>query len=29
LLEFLALSKECPAACVDHPGPSGTDSPTT
>jgi hypothetical protein len=29
LLEFLALWKECPATCVDHPGPSGTGSPTT
>ena len=29
LLEFLALWKECQAACVDHPGPSGTGSPTT
>jgi hypothetical protein len=29
LLEFLALWKECQATCVDHPGPSGTGSPTT
>jgi hypothetical protein len=29
VLEFLALWKECPAACADHQGPSGTDSPMT
>ena len=29
LLELLALWEECQAACVDHPGPSGTGSPTT
>jgi len=28
LLELLALLKECPAACADHHGPSGTASPT-
>src|SRR5262249_17524052 len=28
LLEFLALCKEFQATCVDHPGPSGTGSPT-
>ena len=28
LLELLALLKECQAPCADHPGPSGTDSPT-
>ena len=27
LLELLALLKECPAACADHQGPSGTVSP--
>ena len=27
LLELLALLKECPAACADHHGPSGTASP--
>jgi hypothetical protein len=27
LLELLALLKECPAACADHPGPSGITSP--
>jgi hypothetical protein len=29
LLELLALWKESQAACVDHPGPSGTGSPTS
>ncbi len=28
LLEFLALWKECQAACADHHEPSGTVSPT-
>ena len=27
LLELLALLKECPAACADHRGQSGTASP--
>jgi len=27
LLELLALLKECPALCADHPEPSGTISP--
>jgi len=27
LLELLALLKECPAACADHHGQSGTVSP--
>jgi hypothetical protein len=29
LLELLALLKEYRAPCADHPGPSGTISPTT
>ena len=29
LLELLALLKEYPAPCADHPGPSGTISPMT
>ena len=29
LLELLALLKEDPAACADHPAPSGTISPMT
>src|SRR5262249_55623986 len=29
LLDLLALWKEDPAACADHPGPSGTISPMT